>query len=129
MEQSPITHTQPEAEIGRVEPGVHCVHREMADEWDVGPLVGNREHTTAWLQERRDAICAQAPKGLNRRQSDMAGLGAVPPLGFQMVKKREPERGIDWFELSPRGRDLRLLTGAREEQLEGLVLCQDEIIG
>jgi hypothetical protein len=119
MEQSPSTPTQPDAEIGRVEPGVQVVHREMADAWAVGPLVGKRAQTTAVLQERRDAIGAKAPQGWNRRQSDMAGMGAVPPLGFQMVTQREPERGIDGFALSPRGRDLRWLTGARAEQLEG----------
>src|SRR5215471_6360014 len=99
MEHGPITNAQTATEIGRVEQDVHFIHREMADERDVGPLVGNGENTTALLQERRDAIFAKAHKGFNRSQSDIAGSGAVPPLGFQMVKKGQHEWGIDLFEL------------------------------
>jgi hypothetical protein len=44
-------------------------------------------------------IFAKAHKGFNRSQSDIAGSGAVTPLGFQMVKERQHERGINLFEL------------------------------
>src|SRR5712691_2687821 len=99
MEHGPISNAQTDAEIGSVEQGVHFVHREVADERDVSPLLGNRENAAALLQERRHAIFAKAHKRFDRGQSDIACAWTVTPLGFQMVKKRQHQWGIDLFEL------------------------------
>lgn len=121
-EQCVVTTSRPGRAIRSGDERTHLGLGEIAARDGLGSLLRDREHLPDGVRMLRMAIGREAEKGVDGRQSGVAGADGVAPFGLEVIEKGAHEPGIEVCEVELAGVLARVGLGEGEQQPKSVAI-------
>ena len=127
MQQSVVAAPPPGAEVGCGEQSLDLVPGQVAHVAPVDPFGGNGQHLLDQGGVLRRVEGGVTEQRVDRRQSRIAGGGAVAPAAFQVFEEGADQGGVEIAEVEVGGLFAGVLARVAKQQPDGVAVGDDGV--